>query len=51
MRRKPVRPADQLIIEIEMRRARAKIARAKDVCKVAGEIVSEAEMVFSIVDA
>jgi UDP-3-O-[3-hydroxymyristoyl] N-acetylglucosamine deacetylase/3-hydroxyacyl-[acyl-carrier-protein] dehydratase len=48
--RKPVRPGDQLIIEIEMGRARAKIAKAKGVCKVAGEIVSEAEVMFSIVD-
>jgi UDP-3-O-[3-hydroxymyristoyl] N-acetylglucosamine deacetylase/3-hydroxyacyl-[acyl-carrier-protein] dehydratase len=47
--RKPVRPGDQLIIEVEMGRARAKIAKAKGVCKVAGEIVSEADVMFSIV--
>jgi UDP-3-O-[3-hydroxymyristoyl] N-acetylglucosamine deacetylase/3-hydroxyacyl-[acyl-carrier-protein] dehydratase len=47
--RKPVRPGDQLIIEIEMGRARAKIAKAKGTCKVAGEVVSEAEVMFSVV--
>ncbi len=47
--RKPVRPGDQLIIEIEMGRARSKIAKAKGTCKVAGEIVSEAEVMFSVV--
>ena len=47
--RKPVRPGDQLIIEIEMGRSRAKIAKAKGVCKVAGEVVSEAEVMFSVV--
>ncbi len=48
--RKPVRPGDQLIIEVEMGKSRGKIAKAKGVCKVAGEIVSEAEVMFSIVD-
>jgi UDP-3-O-[3-hydroxymyristoyl] N-acetylglucosamine deacetylase/3-hydroxyacyl-[acyl-carrier-protein] dehydratase len=48
--RKPVRPGDQLIIEIEMGRARGKIAKAKGVCKVAGEVVSEAEVMFSVVE-
>ena len=48
--RKPVRPGDQLIIEVEMGRARSNIAKAKGVCKVAGEIVSEAEVMFSIMD-
>jgi UDP-3-O-[3-hydroxymyristoyl] N-acetylglucosamine deacetylase/3-hydroxyacyl-[acyl-carrier-protein] dehydratase len=48
--RKPVRPGDQLIIEVEMGRTRAKIAKAKGVCKVGDEIVSEAEVMFSIVD-
>jgi UDP-3-O-[3-hydroxymyristoyl] N-acetylglucosamine deacetylase / 3-hydroxyacyl-[acyl-carrier-protein] dehydratase len=48
--RKPVRPGDQLIIEVEMGRARGKVAKAKGVCKVGDEIVSEAEVMFSIVD-
>ena len=48
--RKPVRPGDQLIIEVEMGKARSRIARASGVCKVGNEIVSEAEVMFSIVD-
>jgi UDP-3-O-[3-hydroxymyristoyl] N-acetylglucosamine deacetylase/3-hydroxyacyl-[acyl-carrier-protein] dehydratase len=48
--RKPVRPGDQLIIEVEMGRARGKVAKASGVCKVGNEIVSEAEVMFSIVD-
>ena len=48
--RKPVRPGDQLIIEIEMGRTRSKIAKATGVCKVDGEVVSEAEVMFSIMD-
>ena len=48
--RRPVRPGDQLIIEIEMGRSRGKIAKATGVCKVAGEVVSEAEVMFSIMD-
>ena len=48
---KPVRPGDQLVIEIEMSKSRGKIAKANGVCKVAGEVVSEAEVMFSIVDS
>ena len=48
--RKPVRPGDQLIIEIEMGRSRSRIAKATGTCKVAGEVVSEAEVMFSIMD-
>ena len=46
--RKPVRTGDQLIIEIEMGRARGKIAKAKGVCKVRGDIVSEATVTFML---
>ncbi|RME94224.1 MAG: bifunctional UDP-3-O-[3-hydroxymyristoyl] N-acetylglucosamine deacetylase/3-hydroxyacyl-ACP dehydratase [Verrucomicrobia bacterium] len=48
--RKPVRPGDTLVIEVEITRARGKIARAQGVCKVDGEIVSEAEVTFMLVD-
>lgn len=48
--RKPVRPGDQLIIEIEMGKMRGKIGKAKGVCKVAGEVVSEAEVMFAVMD-
>ena len=49
--RKPVRPGDQLIIEVEMGKMRGKIGKAKGVCRVGTEIVSEAEVMFSIVES
>jgi len=48
--RKPVGPGDSLIIEVELTKVRGKIGRAKGVCKVAGEVVSEAEVTFMIRD-
>jgi len=48
--RKPVVPGDTLIIEVEMTKARGKIARAVGVCRVKNEIVSECEMMFGLVD-
>lgn len=48
--RKPVRPGDTLVIEVEMTKSRGKIGKAKGVCLVAGEPVSEAEITFMIVD-
>ncbi len=44
--RKPVFPGDVLVIEVELTKARSKIGKAKGVCKVDGEIVSEAEVTF-----
>ena len=49
--RKPVRPGDQLLIEVEMGKSRGKIGKAKGVCRVGNEVVSEAEVMFSIVDS
>ncbi len=46
--RKPVVPGDVLVIEIEMTKIRGKLGRAKGVCKVRGEIVSEAEVTFML---
>ena len=46
--RKPVVPGDVLIIEVELTKVRGKIGKATGVCKVAGEIVSEAEVTFMI---
>lgn len=46
--RKPVRPGDILVIEVELTKSRGKIGRAKGVCKVQGEIVSEAEVTFML---
>ncbi len=49
--RKPVVPGDVLVMEIELLKARGKIGKAKGVCKVDGEIVSEAEITFMLRDA
>ena len=48
--RKPVRPGDTLVIEVEMMKMRGKIGRAKGVCFVDGEPVSEAEITFMLID-
>ena len=49
--RKVVSPGDQLCMEVEVIRDRAKTAQARAVAKVDGEIVAEADMVFSFTDA
>ena len=49
--RRPVVPGDVLIMEIELTKARGKIGKAKCLCKVAGEIVSEADVTFMLRDA
>ncbi len=49
--RKPVRPGDTLSIDVELVRQRGKIGRAKGVCFVDGEIVSEAEVTFMLIDS
>ena len=46
--RKPVVPGDVLIIEVEMTKIRGKIGKAKGICKVSGEIVSEAQVTFML---
>ena len=48
--RKPVRPGDTLVIDIEMTKIRGTIAKAKGVCLVDGETVSEANVTFMLVD-
>ena len=48
--RKPVRPGDTLTIDIELTKIRGRIGKAKGVCTVAGEAVSEAEVTFMILD-
>jgi UDP-3-O-[3-hydroxymyristoyl] N-acetylglucosamine deacetylase/3-hydroxyacyl-[acyl-carrier-protein] dehydratase len=48
--RKPVRPGDQLIIEVTMGKLRGKIGKANGVCKVGDDVVSEAEVMFTIMD-
>ncbi len=47
--RKPVVPGDVLVIEIELTKTRGKICKAKGVCKVGSEIVSEANVTFMLV--
>lgn len=49
--RKPVLPGDTMLIEVEMMKMRGKIGRAKGVCRVRGETVSEAEVTFMLVPA
>jgi UDP-3-O-[3-hydroxymyristoyl] N-acetylglucosamine deacetylase / 3-hydroxyacyl-[acyl-carrier-protein] dehydratase len=49
--RKPVQPGDQLIIEVELTKSRGnRLAKAQCRILVDNEIVSEAELMFSIVD-
>lgn len=48
--RKPVRPGDTLVIDVELTKSRGKIGKAKGVCSVGGEPVSEAEVTFMLVD-
>ncbi len=45
--RKIVEPGDQLVMEVEITKARSRIAQAKGVCRVDGQIVCEAEMGFA----
>ncbi len=49
--RKPVQPGDRLTIDVELTKKRGKIGRAKGVCTVDGEIVSEAEVTFMMGDS
>ena len=49
--RKPVHPGDVLVIEVEMTKLRGKLGKARCQCKVLGEVVSEAEVTFIVMDA
>ena len=48
--RKPVHPGDVLVIEVELTKIRGKIGKAKGVCKVGGEVVSEAAVTFMLLE-
>ncbi len=48
--RKPVRPGDQIIFEVEMVQVRGKIAKTRGVARVDGEVVAEAEMAAMVRD-
>jgi 3-hydroxyacyl-[acyl-carrier-protein] dehydratase len=45
--RKVIEPGDQVVMEVEVIKARSRVAQAKGVCKVDGEVVCEAEMGFA----
>jgi UDP-3-O-[3-hydroxymyristoyl] N-acetylglucosamine deacetylase / 3-hydroxyacyl-[acyl-carrier-protein] dehydratase len=49
--RKPVVPGDVLMIEVEMTKVRGKIGKAKGICKVSDEVVSEANVTFMLRDS
>ena len=46
-----VRPGETLIINVELTKSRGKIGKARGVCTVDGETVSEAEVTFMLMDA
>ncbi|MBB5037749.1 bifunctional UDP-3-O-[3-hydroxymyristoyl] N-acetylglucosamine deacetylase/3-hydroxyacyl-ACP dehydratase [Prosthecobacter dejongeii] len=48
--RKPVVPGDTLIIETEITKAKRSVAQAIGRCLVNGQVVSEAELMFNVVD-
>lgn len=48
--RKPVLPGDTLVIETEMLKVKRTIAQAVGRCIVNGQVVSEADLMFSVVD-
>ena len=48
--RKPVMPGDILFIETELLKTRRNIAQARGRCIVNGQVVSEAELMFTLVD-
>jgi UDP-3-O-[3-hydroxymyristoyl] N-acetylglucosamine deacetylase/3-hydroxyacyl-[acyl-carrier-protein] dehydratase len=48
--RKPVKPGDTVVIDVELIKSRGKIGKAKGVCSVDNEPVSEAEVTFMLID-
>ena len=49
--RKPVFPGDTLFIHVEVTKTKRNIAKAHGRCVVNNEVVSEAEMMFGLVEA
>ena len=49
--RKPVRPGDSLVIDVELLKSRGKIGKAKGICSVDGEPVSEADVTFMLIES
>lgn len=48
--RKPVRPGSVLVIDVELVKSRRNIGKAKGICTVDGEKVSEADVTFTLID-
>jgi UDP-3-O-[3-hydroxymyristoyl] N-acetylglucosamine deacetylase / 3-hydroxyacyl-[acyl-carrier-protein] dehydratase len=48
--RKPVTPGDTLFIECELTSAKKRLGKASCRCRVNGEVVSEAQLLFGLVD-
>ncbi len=48
--RKPVRPGDIVVIDVELTKSRGKIGKATGTCSVAGEEVSQAEVTFMLIN-
>lgn len=48
--RRPVLPGDTLIIEAELLKVKRSIGQARGRCSVNGQVVSEADLMFSLVD-
>ena len=48
--RKPVRPGDQLVTEVEIIRLKKRVGRVRAVATVGGEKVAEAEFLFSLAE-
>jgi len=47
--RKPVMPGDQLVIEVEILKAKLSVMKVMATARVDGEVVTEAEMMFAFV--
>ena len=48
--RKPVRPGDQLVIEVNVLRLKSRVGKMAGKTMVDGEVAAEAEIIFSLVD-
>jgi UDP-3-O-[3-hydroxymyristoyl] N-acetylglucosamine deacetylase/3-hydroxyacyl-[acyl-carrier-protein] dehydratase len=48
--RRPVRPGDSMVIDVELTKSRGKIGKARGVCLVDNEPVSEADVTFMLID-
>jgi UDP-3-O-[3-hydroxymyristoyl] N-acetylglucosamine deacetylase/3-hydroxyacyl-[acyl-carrier-protein] dehydratase len=48
--RKPVKPGDQIVFEVEIIQIRGKIAKTRGVARVDGEVVAEADMAAMVRD-